>query len=225
MWSCNNAECVLLEFWPLLFTVFIMFDAGLYLLDRCAVPTNCEKPSTGFSNCGGHVNHIITYYFPLQGTPKLYGRNNTYCGRDRRLKQSAGNGSGSALLEDQWEQSWWEIGTLMVPAALSCHSLACLAVLAKAEVKRLNHWGKSGGPGHLIYFFDQRSALGERHCVPSLFIKIGLNGLSLCLCAHWEKQRRGDIKGHSRPRTNVDPLLIYLHNKFKEESGIGLIWF
>lgn len=74
---------------------------------------------------------------------------------------------------------------------LSCHSLACPAVLAKAEVQRLNHWGRSGGPGHLIYLFDHRSALGERHCVPSLFIKIGLNGLFLCL--RTERSRDGEI--------------------------------
>lgn len=179
-----------------------------------------------FFDCGGQLNHIITYYFPLKSTPTLYGRNNTYCGMDRRLKQSAGNGRGSTLMEDQWEQSWWEIGTLMVPAALSCHSLACPAVLAKAEVQRLNHWGRSGGPGHHIYLFDHRSALGERHCVPSLFIKIGLNGLFLCLRTCREKQRRGDIKGRPRPQTNVDPLLLLPAQQVQRgKSGIGLIWF
>lgn len=168
---------------------------------------------TFFSDCGGQLRHIITY-FPLQGTPTLYGRNNTYCGTDRCLRQSAGNGRGSALM---WEQSWWEIGTLMLPAALSCHSLACPAVLAQAEVQSLNHRGRSGWPGHLICLFDHRSAPAERHCVPSLFIKIGLNGLFLCLSAHRQKQRRGRYK---RPleATDVDPLHLYLHNKFKEKS-------
>lgn len=88
-----------------LFSGFNMFDTGLYLLDRRAIRTNCEKPSTAFIDCGGQLNHIITYYFPLKRTPTLYGRNNTYCGMDRRLKQSAGNGRESTLMADQWEQS------------------------------------------------------------------------------------------------------------------------
>lgn len=184
-----------------------MFGAGHYLLDRLAVRTHCEKPSPAFSDCGGELLHIITYYFPLQGTPTLYGRNNTYCGEDRCLRQSAGNRRGSTLMEERWEQSWWEIGTLMFPAALSCHSLACPAVLAQAEVQRLNHQGRSRWPGHLIYLFDHRSALAERHCVPSLFIKIGLNGVFLCLGARREKQRLGRYK---RPleATDAGPLLL-----------------
>lgn len=130
-----------------------------------------------------------------------------YCGTDRFPRQSAGNRRGSLWMGEQWEQSWWEIGTLMLPAVLSCHSLACPAVLAQAEVQRLNHRGRSGRPGRLIYLFDHRSALGEGHCVPSLFIKIVLNGLFLRLGARREKQRRGRYK---RPleATDTDPLLL-----------------
>lgn len=173
------------------FLIYLM-QAFTCLTDLSSEQT--EKPSLAFSDCGGQLHHIITYYFPLQGTLTLYGRNNTYCGTDRCLRQSAGNRRGSTLMEERWEQSWWEIGTFMLPAALSCHSLACSAVLAQAEVQRLNHRGWSGQPGHFIYLFDHRSALGERHCVPSLFIKIGLNGLFLCLGARGEKERRGRYK-------------------------------
>lgn len=212
--SCY-AECFSLEFLHVL-SEFLMFDTGLYLLDRLA-RTNCEKPSPAFSDCGGQLHHIITYYFPLQGTPTLYGRNNTYCGTDRCLRQSAGNRRGSAVMKERWELCWWEIGTLMLPEALSCHSLACPAALAQAEVQRLNHRGRSGWPAHLIYLFDHRSALGELHCVPSLFIKIGLNGLFLCMVLAERNRDRGDIKGHWRPQTWTHSS-FYLHNKFKEES-------
>lgn len=229
MW---NVECLLLEFFHL-FPGFLIYLMQAFICSTDLPSEQTEKPLLAFSDCGGQLHHIITYYFPLQGTPTLYERNNTYCGTDRCLRQSAGNRRGGTLMEERWGQSWWGIGTLMLPAALSCHSLACPAVLAQAEVQRLNHRGRSGRPGHLIYLFDHRSALGERHCVPSFFIKIGLNGLFLCLGAHREKQRRGRYK---RPleATDVDPLLLLPAQQVqrgksnKRElflAGITLIWF
>lgn len=226
MW---NVECLFLEFFHL-FPGFLICLMQAFICSTDLPSEQTDKPLLAFSDCGGQLHHIITYYFPLQGTPTLYEGNNTYCGTDRCLRQSAGNRRGGTLMEERWEQSWWGIGTLMLPAALSCHSLACPAVLAQAEVQRLNHRGRSGRPGHLIYLFDHRSALGERHCVPSFFIKIGLNGLFLCL---GEKRNRdgGDIKGYWRPQTRTHSS-FYLHNKFKEESltkessfWLELAWF
>lgn len=192
MWSCY-AECLLLEFLHLFFRVFNIFDAGLHLLDRLVIRTNWKTFTCLFWLWRSVAPYNYLLFSTSRDADSLWKKQYVLWHRQMH-RQSAGKRRGSTLMEERWEQSWWEIGTFMLPAALSCHSLACPAVLAQAEVQRLNHRGWSGQPGHLIFLFDHRSALGERYCVPSLFIKIGLNGLFLCLGARGEKERQGRYK-------------------------------
>lgn len=146
-------EVALLLFWHAFYLTFFMFAAGLPQLYRLAVRTNW-KTFTRLSWLWRSVaRHNYLLFFSLQGTPSLDWRNNTFFVMYRYLRQEWWKQEG-----ERWEQSWLEMGTSMLLAALSCHSLASPAGSAQAEVQRLNHRGRSGRPGHLPLW----SPLGSR---------------------------------------------------------------
>lgn len=157
---------------------------------------------------GSKWNYVTTDDFPLQETPTLCFRvNDSYFSMDRHLRQRHGKRKG--VMTHQWDLCWWEIGELMPPSVEPSHSLPCPAVSAQAEVQSLESThSPSGLAGPVICLSDPHFPLWRCHCVLSLFIKIGLNGLFPLCCV------LGDVKGHTRLWMNVFPVCCRLYNRF-----------
>lgn len=105
-------------------------------------------------------------------------------------------------------RDWWVdgYGSAVFPFITS----RCCIGAGRGPKPRLVRWETCGWAGHLIYLFDHRSTLWRCHCVLSLFIKIGPNGLffppprppqaSVLAERNWDQ---GDLRGHTRRRMNV----------------------